>query len=127
MRLSIAAEAAVAVTALFAANAMAQDVVRAAPASNKVRLENADVRVIESAIKPGEREGMHTHPAGWYYVTEGGTLRVEFADGKKETWAPKTGESGWLDAEGPHVSENTGKTTLRWTLVEVKSAASRTR
>lgn len=101
----------------------AQDVVLAAPDSNMVKLDNATVRVVEAHIKPGAREGMHTHPSGWYYVSQGGTLEVEFADGKKETWSPKTGEAGWLDAEGPHVSHNTGKTTLVWTLVEVKSAA----
>ncbi len=103
--------------------ASAQDVVAAASHSNKVRLDNAHVRVVEAAIAPGAKEAMHTHPSGWYYVTEGGTLKVDFANGQHETWSPKTGESGWLDAEGPHVSENVGKTTLRWTLVEVKDAA----
>ncbi len=103
--------------------ARAQDVVKAAPESNKVRLDNAHVRVVEASIAPGAKEGLHTHPAGWYYVAQGGTLAVEFADGRHETWSPKTGESGWSDAEGPHTSKNTGKTTLVWTLVEDKGAA----
>ena len=123
MRDLTALATALTLTALTAAPLRAEDVVQSAPASNKVLLDNANVRVVEAAIKPGDREAMHTHPSGWYYVTEGGTLSVTFADGKKETWSPKAGESGWLDAEGPHTSANTGKTTLRWTLVEVKSAA----
>ncbi len=103
--------------------ASAQDVVKAAPESNKVLVDNAHVRVVEGRIAPGATEAMHTHPAGWYYVSQPGTLQVDFADGKHETWSPKAGESGWAEAEGPHVSKNTGKTTLVWTLVEVKSAA----
>ena len=111
---------------LLAPCARAQDVVQAAPDSNVVKVDNEHARVVEAHIKPGAREALHTHPAGWYYVTQGGTLQVDFADGKHETWSPKAGESGWLEAEGPHTSHNTGKTTLSWTLVEVKSAAKAT-
>jgi beta-alanine degradation protein BauB len=105
--------------------AVAQDVVEAAPQSNKVLVDNATVRVVEGTIAPGAREAMHTHAAGWYYVTQAGTLQVDFADGTHATWSPKAGESGWMEAEGPHVAENVGKTTLVWTLVEAKTAEAR--
>jgi len=105
------------------AGARAQDVTEVSAATSVVKVDNPYVRVVEAAIKPGVSEPMHTHPAGWYYVSQGGTLDVEFADGRRETWAPKTGESGWAEAEGPHVSRNTGDTTLVWTLVEAKGAA----
>ena len=113
----------VAVALACGAVAVAQDVVHAAPGSNGVKVDNPYVRVVEAHIQPGAREALHTHPAGWYYVSHGGTLEVEFADGRKETWSPKTGEAGWAEAEGPHVSRNVGATELVWTLVEVKGAA----
>lgn len=66
---------------------------------------------------------MHTHPAGWYYVTMPGTLKVTRADGKTEIWNAKAGEQAWMDAEAPHTAENIGKSTIQYVLVEVKSAA----
>lgn len=101
----------------------AQDVMKAVPEHYKVRVENEHVRVVESTLAPGEKEARHTHPAGWYYVTKPGTMKVTFADGKVETWEAKEGEAGWMDAEGPHTSENIGTTTMGYILVEVKSAA----
>jgi len=48
-------------------------------------------------------------------------MKVVHADGKTTTWEAKEGEGGWMDAEGPHTSENIGKTTLGFILVEVKA------
>jgi beta-alanine degradation protein BauB len=103
--------------------ARAQDVVKVAPEHNKVLLENADVRVIENTLAPGEKDAMHTHPPGWYYVKQPGTMKVAHADGTTQTWESKAGEGGWLQTLDPHTSENIGKTTLVYLLVEVKSAA----
>ena len=66
-------------------------------------------------------EALHIHPAGWYYVTEPGTMKITHADGKSTTWQGKKGEQVWMDAEAPHTSENIGKTTMQYVLVEVKS------
>jgi quercetin dioxygenase-like cupin family protein len=103
--------------------AVTQDVMQAAPDHFKVKVENSQLRVIENILKPGERDALHTHPAGWYYVTQGGSMRVTYADGKAQMWEPKAGESGWMEAEAPHTSVNVGKTTIGFILVEVKSAA----
>jgi quercetin dioxygenase-like cupin family protein len=100
----------------------AQDVVTVAPEHNKILLENADVRVIENTLAPGEKDAMHTHPSGWYYVTRPGTMKVVFADGKVATWDAKEGEGGWLQTKAPHTAENVGTTTMIYVLVEVKSA-----
>lgn len=100
-----------------------QDVMNVAPEHYKVRAENEHVRVVENTLAPGDKDGMHTHPAGWYYVTKPGTMKVVFATGNVETWEAKEGEAGWMEAEGPHTSENVGKTTMAYILVEVKSAA----
>ena len=115
------AGAAIAATAL-APSAHAQDVVAVAPAHTRVLVENAQVRVIESTLPAGAKDPLHTHPAGWYYVTRPGKMKVYYADGRTETWAPKAGESGWLPGEAAHASENVGKEPISFVLVEVKSA-----
>lgn len=103
--------------------ALAQDAVKIAPDHTRVRAENAQVRVIENVLRPGDKDGTHTHPAGWFYVTQGGRMKVTTADGKVELWEPKTGDSGWMEAEGAHTSENVGTAPMSFILVEVKSAA----
>jgi len=106
----------------LASDARAQDAVQVAPAHYKVKLDNAHVRVIENTLKPGEKDAMHTHPAGWYYVTLPGKMKIVFADGHSTVWEAKAGEAGWMEAEAPHSSENVGTTTMGFILVEVKSA-----
>ena len=109
---------------LGAASARAQDVAVVAKDHYKVLVDNAYVRVVENTLKPGEKDPMHTHPAGWFYVTQPGMMKVVHGDGRVEMWEAKTGKQGWSEAEGPHTSENVGKTTMGFVLVEVKSAAS---
>jgi len=111
---------------LLAGDALAQDVLKVSPATNKVLVENQYVRVLQSTFKPGAKEPMHTHPAGWYYVTKAGTLKVSYANGKVEMWSPKVGEQAWMDGEEAHSAENTGKTTLQYLMVEVKVAPTKT-
>ncbi len=106
----------------LAAPAPAQDAAVVAKDHYRVLVDNANVRVVENTLKPGEKDATHTHPAGWFYVTKPGTMKVVHADGKVETWNAKAGEQGWMEAEGPHTSENVGKTTMGFVLVEVKSA-----
>lgn len=110
------------VLAFASTAALAQDAVKVAADHYKVLTDNAHVRVIENTLKPGEKDAMHTHPSGWYYVTKPGLMKIVHADGKSENWEAKAGEQGWLDAEGPHTSENIGKTTMAFVLVEVKAA-----
>ena len=102
---------------------LAQDAVKVAPQNFKVLVENEHVRVIQDTLAPGETEAMHTHPAGWYYVTMPGTMKVTRPNGKSEIWNAKAGEQAWMDADAEHTSENIGKSTIQYVLVEVKSAA----
>jgi quercetin dioxygenase-like cupin family protein len=111
---------------LLAGTAFAQDVLKVSPATNKVLVENQYVRVLQSTFKPGAKEPTHTHPAGWYYVTKAGTLKVTYASGKVEMWTAKVGEQAWMDGEEAHSAENVGKTTLQYLLVEVKGAPTKT-
>ncbi len=102
---------------------LAQDVAVVAPQHYKILVDNAYIRVVENTLKPGEKDPTHTHPAGWYYVTKPGKMKVVHADGKSDIWEAKAGEAGWMDAEGPHTSENIGDAAMGFILVEVKSAA----
>ena len=115
-----------AIVAGVAPSARAQDIVAVSPAHARVLVENERVRVVESTLPPGAKDPMHTHPAGWFYVTRPGSMKVVYADGRKETWAPKAGESGWLPGEGAHTSENVGRSPITFVLVEVKAAAATT-
>ncbi|MGE5717876.1 MAG: cupin domain-containing protein [Acidobacteriota bacterium] len=109
---------------LGSTSARAQDAAVVAKNHYRVLVDNAFVRVVENTLKPGEKDPMHTHPAGWFYVTQPGTMKVVHENGRVEMWEAKAGKQGWSDAEGPHTSENVGKTTMGFVLVEVKSAAS---
>jgi len=111
---------------LLTGSAFAQDVLKVSPSTNKVLVDNQHVRILESTFKPGTKEPMHTHPAGWYYVTKAGTLKVTYASGKVEMWTPKVGEQAWMDGEEAHTAENVGKTTLQYLMVEVKAAPTKT-
>jgi oxalate decarboxylase/phosphoglucose isomerase-like protein (cupin superfamily) len=111
------------VLAPFAMAATEGDVMTVAPDHYTVLVDNAHVRVVRNVLAPGEKDGFHTYAAGWFHVDQGGSMKVVQADGTESTWAPATGESGWLNAEGMHTSENIGKAPMSFILVEVKSAA----
>src|SRR4026209_1165913 len=111
--------AAFAAASVLSASALAQDVMAVAANHYVVRVDNADVRVIENTLAPGQIDPVHTHPAGWYYFTKPGKMKIVHADGKSEIWEAKEGEAGWMQAEGPHSSENVGSSSMGFILVEV--------
>jgi quercetin dioxygenase-like cupin family protein len=106
----------------LASLAAAQDVMTVAKDHYRVLVDNPQVRVVENTLLPGQKDPFHTHPAGWYYITKPGTMKVVFADGRSEMWQPKAGESGWSPAESAHTSENVGTAPMSYVLVEIKSA-----
>jgi quercetin dioxygenase-like cupin family protein len=105
----------------LAGPARAQDVMTVASNHYRVLVDNEQVRVVENTLQPGEKDPLHTHPAGWYYVTRPGQMRVVFASGKSEIWEPKAGEAGWSPGEGAHTSENVGNAPMSYVLVELKA------
>lgn len=84
-----------------------------------VKLDNPRVRVFETAVKPGEKENVHSHPATVIYVLEGGKFRNYASDGTVMEAELKTGEVYY---RGPltHSAENIGTTTIRLVIVELK-------
>ncbi len=84
-----------------------------------LKLENPRVRVLEATIKPGDKEATHSHPAYVIYVIAGGKFR-NAADGTVTDGEFKTGDVIYRDPV-THWAENTGDTTIRLVLVELKN------
>ena len=99
--------------------AFAQDPVKTSPQYYKVLLENDQVRVLEYHLKAGEKEPMHSHPAGVVYVLSGATVKFSYPDGRTEAKAAATGETIWRDPV-THAVENTGKTEARAIAIDLK-------
>lgn len=85
-----------------------------------VKVDNTRVRVLDSVLKPGEKEQMHSHPAYVTYVVSGGKIRNHTADGKVTEVELKTGEVLYRDAL-THWAENIGTTTIHVVIVELKN------
>src|SRR5215813_8559713 len=86
-----------------------------------LKLENARVRVLEATLKPGDKEKTHSHPAYVIYVIAGGKFRNHAADGTVTDGEFKTGDVIYRDPITQHWAENTGDTTIRLVLVELKN------
>jgi len=86
-----------------------------------LKLENSRVRVLEATLKPGDKEKTHSHPAYVIYVIQGGKYRNHAADGKVTDAEFHTGDVIYRDPISQHWAENTGDTTIRLELVELKN------
>src|SRR5688572_1676450 len=84
----------------------AQDWVKVAPKGKEVKADNSVVRMVEVTLQPGDKEPMHSHPAHIYYALSEGKMKVNYSDGKSETYDMKPGECGYSDPERPHTTEN---------------------
>jgi quercetin dioxygenase-like cupin family protein len=102
----------------FGQSAMAVDVVTVAP-DVKVLLENDRVRVLESTLKPGEVEGMHTHPAYVAYFLTPTTVKITTPDGNSSVKKPPAGKVLYGDS-AEHQIENVGDTLQRVLVIELK-------
>ena len=91
---------------VFAAGtALAQDPIKVAPNNFKVLLENDRVRVLEFHSKPGEKIGMHSHPASIIYIISGsGKTKFTAGNGATKEREVTVGATSWRDAE-THASE----------------------
>jgi quercetin dioxygenase-like cupin family protein len=107
------------VIAVVAIASPGMDPVTVAPHAFTVKLDTAKARVLEYKSKPGDKEPMHSHPAGILIVVKGGKFRSTTADGKSTTLEYKGGEVVWRDAL-THTGENVGTTELVTYLIEFK-------
>ena len=106
--------------AVLCTTAYAQDPVTTSPQYYKVLLENDQVRVLEYQLKPGEKEPMHSHPAGVVYVLDGAKLRFSYPDGRTEERSAATGETIWRDPT-THAVENVGDTEAHAIAIDLKT------
>jgi quercetin dioxygenase-like cupin family protein len=103
----------------FGQTALAQDVVTVAP-DVKVLLENDSVRVLESTLKPGEVEGMHTHPEYIAYFLSPTTVEITTPDGKSVVKKPPAGKVLY-GTGAEHQIKNVGDTLQRVLVIEIKN------
>jgi quercetin dioxygenase-like cupin family protein len=97
----------------------AQDPVKLSPQFYRVLLDNEHVRVLEYRLKPGEKEPMHSHPAGIVYVFDQAKLKVTYLDGRSEVNTLTPGETYWREPV-THMAENVGNTEAHAIAVEQK-------
>ena len=102
--------------------ALAQDVVKVAPETHVVLLENAEVRVLSVLIKPGEKVAIHSHPRNVVYYLSDARIRLTLPDGRVEDRAVTAGMAVWSDG-AVHAVENVGTSELREVQVELKAPA----
>lgn len=95
------------------------DPVKISPQYYKVLLENDQVRVLEYHLKPGEKEAMHSHPAGVVYSIDGGRMKTTSPNGETHEGERKAGEVVWRDPV-THAAENIGSTEIHVLAVELK-------
>lgn len=108
---------------LGASAASAQDPARVMPRAYRVVLENYKVRVLEFVARPGMGicgEGMHSHPARLSIVMNGYKSLVSTLKSAARAAERKDGDVFWSEAV-THKVENTGKTTSRVLIVELKA------
>jgi quercetin dioxygenase-like cupin family protein len=97
-----------------------QDPLTVNPDSIVLKMENSRVRVLEATLKPGLKEKTHSHPAYLVYVIEGGKFRNHAVDGTTTDGEFKTGDVIYREPL-THWAENTGNTTIKLLLVELKN------
>jgi len=122
MKCSIRVSAGVALLAMWAlcaSPAMAQDPAKVASDMYKVRLDNARVRVLEVNAKAGQKSALHKHPGYVVYSIGEGKVRFTDARGASAETGMTAGEAMWRDAE-THASANTGNSDIHVLLVELK-------
>ena len=86
----------------------------------KVLVDTTLVTAAEVTMEPGQKTDVHTHPAHFFYALSAGQLTVSYTDGTKEVLDLTPGLNGFSSPERPHSTQNTGKTTVRFLIVELK-------
>jgi len=99
----------------------AQNPVTTSPQYYKVLLENDQVRVLEYRLKPGEKEPMHSHPAGVVYVLSSAKAKFTYPDGRTEEKTASAGRAIWREPT-THAVENVGDTETHVIAIDFKSA-----
>lgn len=111
-----------ALLALAAGPALAQDPVVVDAEHYKLEFENEHVRVLRITYGPNEKSVMHYHPAAVAVFLVDQKVQFTFPDGGTAAVESKAGEAIWTEA-GPHLPENVKDRPLELILVELKAAS----
>jgi beta-alanine degradation protein BauB len=98
----------------------AQDPIKSNPDVYKLVLENASVRVLRVAVKPGAKTTLHEHPDTVIVALSDARVKFTGADGKVIESSLKADEAMWAPAD-KHMGENLAKTPVEAILVELKA------
>lgn len=98
----------------------AQDWAKLNPEMNIILVDTTLLRATIATIEPGAKSQLHTHPASFVYALTDCSLKVYYADGDIETVDIKAGDNAYGDPEKPHQTENIGKKTAKFLLIELK-------
>ncbi len=98
-----------------------RDPVKVSPDYYKVLLDNEQVRVLEYRLKPGQKEGMHSHSTGIVYGFTAAKTKSTSLDGKITEGTGKAGDVFWRNPT-THMLENIGTTDVHALAVELKNA-----
>lgn len=94
----------------------------AGPDVYKLVSENDQVRVSVATFVPGQKIAMHHHSYGHsLYILEAGQLTISKPDGSSQVLNANVGDVMWMGIED-HSAQNTGTTTVKVLITEVKSA-----
>ena len=102
--------------------ALSQDVtaVEGGPETHKVVLDNAQVRVLDVHIQPGQKVAMHSHPASVVYFVTDAKMKVTLPDGTSRVAESKAGSAAWRDP-ATHAVENVGTSEIHLVQTELKT------
>lgn len=100
---------------------LAPDPVAQSPQYYRTLVENDVVRVLEYRLRPGEKEPMHSHPAGVVYYFADARFRTTLPNGTVTEPVVTPGETIWREPVA-HASENIGATEAHALAVELKRA-----
>jgi len=98
----------------------AQDIMKVGTnLSNKVLLDNDQVRVIQVESVPGVATPWHSHPNHFIYALTDGKLEITDQGKKPVVYEIKAGQVLYFPAV-THTAKNIGTTTLKMILTELK-------
>ena len=104
------------------------DAMIAAPDHHSVLLENAQVRVLDTRLAPGESTPLHAHewPAALYVLSWSDFVRKDaqgtvILDSRQAKMRPSPGEAIWGLPLAAHSVTNVGASLLHIIAIEIKS------
>ena len=106
------------------------DALSAARDHHDVVLENRDVRVLDTRLRPGERTPVHVHewPAVLHVLSFSHFVRYDpegrvLVDSRTLAQAPAAGSILWAAPLPPHFVHNVGESELHVVAIEIKAPA----